>query len=153
MVRVYERLSRPEQARNCFQKALPHVKHQAEHEFTARTQGGFGTFLHRSEGRALINLAWLYERLDPKDKMAEETYEKAVGVFKTSIWEEDDFLEEAEYVEAEAALERVRRGEPWVFPGEEVDRELRKRAKARTYRSNWGVNLDKGEGRSMMRGH
>jgi tetratricopeptide (TPR) repeat protein len=155
---AYECLSRQEQALNCFQKALPHAEDQVGKKIVRHGEelAFEGEFLHRTSGRAFMKLGWLYERLDPSDKRVEETYEKAVWVFKTTVHAEDDFLEETECVEAEEALARVKRGEPWVFPGEEVDRELRKRARARTYRMNWGVNLErrkKGTKQSVMRGH
>jgi pentatricopeptide repeat protein len=155
---AYERLSRQEQSLKCFQKALPHAEDQVNKQLVRHGEelAFEGDNLHRSEGRALMKLGWLYERLDPSDKRAEETYERAVWVFKTTVHAEDDFLEETECVEAEEALARVKRGEPWVFSGEEVDRELREQARARTYRMNWGVNLErrkKGTKQSMMRGH
>jgi tetratricopeptide (TPR) repeat protein len=121
---AYERLSRQEQALNCFQKALPDAENQVSKQLVRHGEelAFEGEFLHRTAGRALMKLGWLYERLDFSDKRAEETYEKAVWVFKTTVHAEDDFLEETECVEAEEALARVKRGEPWVFPGEEVDR-------------------------------
>jgi tetratricopeptide (TPR) repeat protein len=155
---AYERLSRREQGLNFFQKALSHAEDQVSKQLVGHGEelAFEGDFLLRTEGRALVKLAWLYERLDPSDKRAEETYDKAVWVFKTTVHAEDDFLEETECTEAEEALARVKRGEAWVFPGEKVDRELRERARARKYRTNWGVNLErrkKGTKQSMMRGH
>lgn len=148
---VYDRLSRADQARSCFTKALPYFEHSAEVEVSERGKENIGSFMHRSEGRVLMSLAWLYERIQPDDERVEITYQKAVEVFKTVVFEEDDFLEEAEGLEAEQALERVRRGEPWVLPTEEEDRALRERSRARKYRINYGVNLDSPR-ESMMRG-
>jgi tetratricopeptide (TPR) repeat protein len=147
---VYDRLSRVDQARSCFARAIPHYETYAAG--TASDCGPeHGNFMHRPEGRVLMGLAWLYERIQQDDKKVEETYQKAVEVFKIVVWDEDDFLEETEALEAEQALERVRKGEPWVLPTEEEDRALRERARARTYRSNFGVNLDR-PNRSRMRG-
>jgi len=157
---AYERLSRPEQALGCYKKALPHAEDQISKELVrhGKELAFEGDFLHRTEGRDLMKLGWLYERLDPSDRRVEETYERAVWAFKTTVHAEDDFLEEAECEEAEEELARVRRGEPWVCPTEEVDRELRVRERARTYRMNYGVNLKRreknaGTKQSMMRGH
>ncbi|KAH8756905.1 hypothetical protein BGZ57DRAFT_996960 [Hyaloscypha finlandica] len=154
---AYERLSRQEQALACFQKALPHAEGQVSKMLVRHGEelAFEDEYLHRSEGRNWMKLGWLYERLDPSDKRAEDAYERAVWIFKTTVHAEDDFLDEIECVEADEALARVKRGEPWVFPGE-VDRGLRERAKARNYRTNWGVNLKRrkrGTKQSMMRGH
>jgi len=155
---AYERLSREKHALKCFQKALPHAEDQASKKLVRHGEELHfeGDFLHRTTGRDLMKLGWLYERLDHSDKRVEEAYEKAVWVFQTTVHAEDDFLEEKECVQAEEALARVKRGEPWVFPGEDADRDLRDRERARTYRMNWGVNLKRrktGTKQSKMRGH
>ncbi|CZR51237.1 uncharacterized protein PAC_01112 [Phialocephala subalpina] len=132
---TYERLERKEQALACYQKA----RHHAE------------------ELMGKLILGWLYERLDPRVKRVEDAYdEKAVWGFKTTVHAEDDFLEETECAGAEEALARVKRGEAWVLPSEEVERGLRDRARAMTFRNNWGVNLERRKKRTkqcMMRGH
>jgi tetratricopeptide (TPR) repeat protein len=137
---VYDRISRPDQAKSCFSKAIPHFVYECEKAESERN-GSPQDSLYRSEGRINTSLAWLYERVDPTDQRAEEHYAKAVWVFDTAIWEEDDFLEEDECVLAKNDLERARNKEKWVFPGEEEDRERRERARAWKYRINWGVKL------------
>jgi tetratricopeptide (TPR) repeat protein len=137
---VYDRMVRPEQAKSCFSKAIPYFHQECE-----RLESGRETqmirFLHRYEARYHAQLAWLYERVESTFENAERHYEKAVEVFEKTVFEEDDFLEETEYEEAKRDLERVKRGEKWVFPGEEEDRKWRERARVTKYRSDWGVNI------------
>src|SRR5208282_4419591 len=102
---VYDRLSRADQARSCFARALPHFETGAALAVSERGAEDVGNFMHRSEGRVLASMAWLYERMQAGHKRAETTYEKAVEVFRTVVWDEGDFLEEADAVEAERALE------------------------------------------------
>ena len=87
----------------------------------------------------------MYELQDTGDKPATEIYKQAVWVFKTAVWDNDDFLEEAECLEV---MERVARGEAWAYLGLEEDRNFGRRARARGYRVNWCVNLGGGETRS-----
>jgi tetratricopeptide (TPR) repeat protein len=143
---IYHRKSREKQANGCFEKGILLFEKASE-----QIRGDSDDFLHRSQGRLLTKLGWLYEMVDIGDKRSLETYKQAVSVFITAIWDEDDFLEAAELEEATAAMERVSRREPWVYPGLEQDRKLRARARARDYRTNWGVNMSQGQTRSKKR--
>jgi tetratricopeptide (TPR) repeat protein len=137
---VYDRMVRPEQAKSCFSKAIPYFHQECECLESGR-ETQMIRFLHRYEARYHAQLAWLYERVESTFESAERHYEKAVEVFEKTVFEEDDFLEETEYEEARRDLERVKRGEKWVFPGEEEDRKWRERARVTKYRSDWGVNI------------
>jgi len=141
---VYRLTGREAQARKCFEKAAPLVAETAEYHRKDREEGEHAGYVHRSEGRTLARLAWAYELLGGAgDARALEAYKKAVWLFETAVWANDDFFEEAECRDAKAALERVTRGEGWVFPGQEADRELRRRARVWNYRTNWGVELER----------
>jgi len=109
----------------------------------------------RTEGRLRVRLAWCLEQLDSRDPKILEEYELAVWVFQRTVYAEDDFVEITEGREAEAALERVRRGEKWVYPGDEAFKNARMRARISSLRTNWGnghymdeVQKERSRGRS-----
>jgi tetratricopeptide (TPR) repeat protein len=134
---VYDNLGRTDQALATFHKALPHVRHEVENCVSMRT---LHKSMWRTEGRWHARLAWLLEQLDSRDPKIVEEYELAVWVFQRTVYTEDDFVEITEGREAEAALERIRRGEKWVRPGDEAFKNARMRARISLLRTNWGID-------------
>jgi tetratricopeptide (TPR) repeat protein len=138
---VYRRTGQESQARKCFEKAVPLIEGLVDNQLKYRQDGKASGSLYRSEGRTLARLAWAYELLDVGDKKALEKYKQALWVFETAVWSNDDFFEKSECRDVKAAIERVERGEEWVYPGPEEDRERRRRARVLNYRKCWGVDL------------
>ena len=131
---VYDGMGRTDQAQAMFRKALPHVQYEVQERLDMRTRHGC---MWRQEGRAHARLAWLLEQLDINDPRVAEEYELALWSFRTTVYVEDDFVEEADLEEAKAALERVRRGQKWVYPGGDLFRAARMRGKIGSIRSDW----------------
>jgi tetratricopeptide (TPR) repeat protein len=145
---VYDRMKRPERAVDCFKRAIALFEFAVEEIITPPDREE----IWRWHGRVLASLAWLYERVDGDSERAEKTYAWAVKRFESTVWKEDDELQNSDWREAEQAWERVKRGEKWMFPGEEADVERRKRYRALKFRSDWCVHVGKRDSR-MMRGH
>ena len=138
---VYTYLSRPEQAKNFYQKALPHMKSALPKDNRWETDQDT---IWRSEGRARHRVALLYEFIDSSDERVKQQLEQAVFVFeKTGIFEEDDAFEEIEYKRALEDLGRVRKREAWKPPESTTLAEIRINEKVMSFRQNWGVNLNK----------
>jgi tetratricopeptide (TPR) repeat protein len=132
---VYDKLGRVDQALNMFRKALPLVQLEVEKCVSMRN---YQESMFRKEGRWHAQLAWLFQQLDSDDPKILKEYELAVWVFQRTVYVEDDFVEKTEGCEAEVELERVRKGEKWVYPGDEAFQNARMRARISSLRSNWG---------------
>jgi hypothetical protein len=75
-------MSLPEKATSCFINTVPHFVTDRERYDCRGGRDSLGNFLYCHEGRTYAALAWLYKRIDPADKRAEEHYTKEVEIFQ-----------------------------------------------------------------------